>query len=62
MRDYFGGIKMDRYVCTVCGFLYDPELGDVNSCVDEGTEFDEISYSWVCPHCSSPKEAFELVY
>ncbi|MCM1992002.1 rubredoxin [Oceanirhabdus seepicola] len=53
---------MDSYICSVCGFLYDPENGDINSCIDEGTEFDEIPYDWVCPHCGSLKEAFEIVY
>ena len=62
MRDYSGGMKMDSYICSVCGFLYDPEIGHINSGIDEGTEFDEIPYDWVCPHCDSPKEAFELVY
>ena len=40
---------MKKYVCTVCGYVYDPEIGDP----DSGTD------GWVCPVCGVGKEMFE---
>lgn len=51
--------KMDKYVCTVCGYIYDPEQGDPDNGVKPGTAFEDVSSDWVCPICSAGKEAFE---
>jgi flavin reductase (DIM6/NTAB) family NADH-FMN oxidoreductase RutF/rubredoxin len=51
--------KMDRYVCTVCGYVYDPEKGDPDSGVKPGTPFEEIPDDWVCPVCGADKSQFE---
>jgi len=50
---------MDKYVCTVCGYVYDPEEGDPDNGVKPGTSFEDISDDWVCPICGAEKEAFE---
>jgi rubredoxin len=50
---------MDKYVCTVCGYVYDPALGDPDNGVAAGTKFDDISDDWVCPVCGAGKEDFE---
>ena len=52
-------IIMKRYVCTVCGYVYDPEEGDPDSGIDPGTEFEDIPDDWVCPVCGVSKEDFE---
>ena len=44
---------MKKYVCTVCGHVYDEEV--------EGTKFEELPESWVCPLCGVGKEFFEEV-
>lgn len=49
---------MTKYVCNVCGYIYDPEIGDTDNGVTAGTEFDQIDDSWVCPLCGAPKEDF----
>ncbi len=49
---------MDRYICNVCGFEYDPEKGDPESGVEPGTPFEKIPDSWVCPICGAPKSEF----
>lgn len=55
-----GGDKaMDRYVCTVCGYVYDPEVGDLDSGIKPGTPFDELPDNWTCPICGAGKGAFE---
>ncbi len=51
---------MDKYVCTICGYVYDPEVGDPDNGVAPGTPFSEISEDWVCPLCGASKDAFEL--
>ncbi len=50
---------MDRYVCTVCGYVYDPAVGDPDNGIAAGTKFEDLSDDWVCPVCGAPKEDFE---
>ena len=51
--------RMDKYVCTVCGYIYDPEQGDPDNDVKPGTAFEDVPEDWVCPVCGAGKEAFE---
>jgi rubredoxin len=48
-----------RYVCTVCGYVYDPEEGDSDSGIEPGTAFEDIPEDWVCPVCGATKDQFE---
>ena len=50
-----------NYVCTVCGYIYDPALGDPDNGILPGTQFEDIPEDWVCPVCGVPKEDFEPV-
>ena len=50
---------MSKYVCNVCGYEYDPEVGDVDSEILPGTAFQDILEDWVCPVCGASKEEFE---
>ena len=50
---------MDRYVCTVCGYVYDPVEGDPENGVKPGTAFADASDDWVCPPCGATKDMFE---
>jgi len=50
---------MHRYVCTVCGYVYDPAIGDPDNGVAAGTKFENLPDDWVCPVCGAPKEDFE---
>ena len=49
---------MDRWECTVCGYVYDPEKGDLDSNMPAGTPFEQLPESWVCPVCGAPKSQF----
>ncbi len=49
---------MQRYVCEVCGYIYDPEEGDPDSGVEPGTPFASIPEDWVCPMCGAGKDEF----
>ena len=50
---------MDTYVCTVCGYVYDPAEGDPDSGVAAGTPFEDLPDDWVCPVCGADKDQFE---
>jgi len=50
---------MQRYVCTICSYIYDPEEGDPDSGFDPVTPFDELPDDWVCPECGAEKDQFE---
>lgn len=50
---------MDRYVCSVCGYVYDPANGDPDNGVAPGTKFDDVPDDWVCPVCGADKSQFE---
>ena len=51
--------KVPKYKCTVCGYIYDPELGDPDGDIKPGTPFEEIPADWVCPVCGVAKDEFE---
>jgi flavin reductase (DIM6/NTAB) family NADH-FMN oxidoreductase RutF/rubredoxin len=53
--------KMAKYKCSVCGYIYDPELGDPDGGIKPGTPFDEIPDDWVCPVCGASKDQFEKI-
>ncbi len=50
---------MKKYRCVVCGYIYDPEVGDPDSGIAPGTPFEEIPDDWTCPVCGVTKEDFE---
>jgi rubredoxin len=51
--------RMDKYVCQVCGYTYDPSKGDPENGIKPGTKFGDIPGDWTCPDCGAPKERFE---
>ena len=51
--------KMAKYKCTICGYIYEPELGDPDGGIKPGTPFEEIPDDWVCPICGAAKSDFE---
>ena len=50
---------MKKYVCVICGYVYDPEAGDPDSGISAGMAFTDIPDDWMCPDCGAPKGAFE---
>ncbi len=53
--------KMDKYECTVCGYIYDPEKGDPDSGIAPWTPFEKLPDTWNCPVCGSSKDKFEKI-
>ncbi len=52
---------MDKWRCTVCGYVYDPEKGDSVEGIPPGTAFEDLPDEWVCPMCGVGKEMFEKI-
>lgn len=50
---------MNRYVCTQCGYVYDPEQGDPMNNIPPGTSFEQLPAAWVCPMCYAPPALFD---
>jgi rubredoxin len=47
-----------KFKCRSCGYVYDPEAGDLISGILPGTPFEEISDDWICPLCGVRKTEF----
>ena len=52
--------EMKKYVCNVCGYVYNPADGDSDSGITAGTAFEDLPEDWVCPVCGAGKDAFEI--
>ena len=53
--------KSNKYQCTICGFIYDPEEGDPDSGISPGTAFEDIPDDWTCPICGVSKKDFIMI-
>lgn len=52
---------MEKWECTVCGWIYDPAKGDPSQGIAPRTTFEDLPEDWLCPECGAPKDMFELV-
>ena len=50
---------MQKWECTICGYVYDPAVGDLDGGIPAGTSFEELPDDWVCPDCGATKDVFE---
>ncbi len=50
---------MEKWQCTICGYVYDPAKGDPEHDINPGTSFDKVPDDWVCPECGAAKDMFE---
>lgn len=51
---------MKKYVCDVCGYIYDPEVGDPDQQIPAGTPFEDLPDTWECPLCGVGKDQFSV--
>ena len=51
---------MKKYVCKLCGYVYDPAVGDPDNNIPPGTSFEKLPATWLCPVCGASKEEFEV--
>ena len=49
---------VQKWICEACGFIYDPEDGDLDGGIPPGTAFADIPDSWICPVCGARKRDF----
>ena len=54
-----GATTTQLWICTSCGYVYDPAEGDPDGGIPAGTDFEEIPDSWFCPVCGARKADFE---
>lgn len=52
---------MEKYECTVCGYIYNPEEGDREGGIKPGTSFHDLPDDWTCPICGAAKDKFEAL-
>jgi len=52
---------MEKWRCTLCGYIYDPTKGAPEDGVAPGTAWDDVPATWLCPECGAPKDLFEKV-
>lgn len=52
---------MQKWICDICGWVYDPELGDSDGGIAPGTPFEDVPEDWVCPECGVTKDNFSLL-
>ena len=50
---------MAKYVCSVCGYVYDEAVGDPDNGIAAGTKFEELPEDFECPLCGVGKDQFE---
>jgi rubredoxin len=52
---------MRKYMCLICGHIYDEALGDPDTGVPPGTKWEDVPPNWTCPDCGARKEDYELI-
>jgi len=50
---------MEKWECTACGYIYDPEMGDPENGINPGTPFEDLPDDWICPQCGVGKDFFQ---
>lgn len=52
---------MRKWMCVVCGFIYDEALGVPEEGIEPGTRWEDVPDTWTCPDCGATKDDFEMV-
>ncbi len=60
-RDMNGEASYTTWMCLICGFIYDEELGIPEEGIPSGTRWEDVPMNWVCPECGARKTDFEMV-
>jgi flavin reductase (DIM6/NTAB) family NADH-FMN oxidoreductase RutF/rubredoxin len=53
--------NLNKYQCTICGHIYDPEEGDPDSGINPGTAFEDLPDDWTCPICGVTKKDYYMI-
>jgi|TARA_B100001079_G_C16173691_1_gene409661 rubredoxin len=60
MRNYINK-NMKKYLCLICGLIYDEAEGWPDDGIEPGTKWEDISENWVCPECGGSKSDFDMI-
>ena len=52
---------MKKYMCLICGFIYDEAVGSPEEGIPAGTRWEDVPPNWTCPECGARKEDFEMI-
>ncbi len=52
---------MEKWECTLCGYIYDPAVGDPTTGIAAAIAFEDLPDGWTCPDCGVEKDMFEMV-
>lgn len=52
---------MEKYRCALCGYIYDPALGNPSNGIHPGTPFEQLPEDWHCPVCGAGKDQFSVI-
>jgi rubredoxin len=56
-----GKHTMKKYMCLICGWIYDEETGAPEEGIPPGTRWEDVPPNWTCPECGARKEDFEMI-
>lgn len=51
---------MEKYKCVICGYIFDPSIGDQSEGIEPGIAFKDLPVDYKCPVCSAGKEEFTI--
>ncbi len=54
-------MQYKRYICLLCGFIYDESQGWPDDNIEPGTRWEDVDENWLCPECGAMKVDFEMV-
>jgi len=52
---------MEKYICIICGYIYDPEEGAPEDGIAPGTRWEDVPDDWFCPDCGASKKDFQMI-
>lgn len=52
---------MKKYICLICGYIYDESIGWPSDNIPAGTKWEDVPLDWVCPECGARKEDFDMI-
>jgi rubredoxin len=51
-------MKNSIWICDICGYEYNPAVGDPDGRIAQGTDFEDLPDDWICPVCGTDKSSF----
>jgi rubredoxin len=54
-------VAMKKYMCLICGYIYDEAVGAPEEGIPAGTRWEDVPPNWTCPECGARKDDFEMI-